>query len=57
MSNPGSKLEVDPNPVLAVGQFPSPFPKNAFFHILGNQTDWGPHTNGKFEILFDRLGF
>ena len=57
MSNPVAKLEVDPNPVLAVGQFPSPFPKDAFFYRLGKQTDWGPDTTGKFEIFFDRLGF
>ena len=57
VSNPVAKLEVDPNPVLALAQFPSPFSKNAFLYILGNQTDWGPHTNGKFESFFDRLGF
>ena len=45
------------NPLLAVVQFPSPFPKNAFFYRLGKQTDWGPDTTGKFEIFFDRLGF
>ena len=52
-----AKLEVDTNLVLAVAQFPSPFPKNAFFYSLGKQTDWGPHTNGIFDIVFDRLGF
>jgi len=57
VSNFVAKLEVDLTSVLAVAQFRSSFPKNAFFNILGNQTDWVPHTNGKFEIFFDQLGF
>ena len=57
MSNPVAKLEVDPNPVLAVGQFPSPFPKDAFFYRLGKQTDWGPHTNGNLRFFLTDADF
>ena len=45
-----AKLEVDTNSIQAVSQFPSPFPKNATIRI-------GVHTNGKFEIVVDILGF
>ena len=39
------------------GAIPKSVSKKRVFYRLGKQTDWGPHSNGKFENSFDRLGF
>ena len=58
MSNAVAKLEVDTILVAGCGTLPkSVSEKHVFLYILGNQKDWGPNTNGKFDIVFDRLGF